>query len=97
MRVRWNNNTDTPLPPDEPAGQNPPDGAVIDYYLKNDADDVTLDIIDAKGNLLRHYSNHDTLYKIPPENVPHYWISPQQILSAKAGGHRFVWDMHTLL
>ena len=32
-RVRWNMNTDTPLPPDEPAGQNPPDGAILDYYL----------------------------------------------------------------
>ncbi len=95
MRVRWNNNTDTPLPPDEPAGQNPPDGAVIDYYLKNEATDVTLDITDAKGNILRHYSNQDTLYKIPPENVPHYWIRPQQILPATEGGHRFVWDMHT--
>ena len=31
---RWNMNTDTPLPPEEPAGQNPPDGAIIDYYLK---------------------------------------------------------------
>ena len=31
----WNTNTDTPLPPDEPAGQNPPDGAIIDYYLDN--------------------------------------------------------------
>ncbi len=48
-----------------------------------------------KGNILRHYSNHDTLYKIPPENVPHYWIRPQQILPATEGGHRFVWDMHT--
>ena len=33
MRVRWNTNTDTPLPPDEPAGENPPDGAMIDYYI----------------------------------------------------------------
>ncbi len=34
-RVRRNNNTDTPLPPEEPAGQNPPDGAMIDYWLKS--------------------------------------------------------------
>src|SRR5206468_3646407 len=33
-RVRWNTNTDTPLPPDEPAAPNPPEGAIIDYYLK---------------------------------------------------------------
>lgn len=95
IRVRWNLNTDTPLPPDEPAGQNPPDGAIIDYYLKNDADDVSLDITNEEGKILRHYSNHDTLYKIPPVNVPEYWIRPQQILPATEGGHRFVWDLHT--
>ena len=36
MRVRWNVNTDTPLPPDEPVGENPPEGAMIDYRLGND-------------------------------------------------------------
>src|SRR5439155_448052 len=33
LRVRWNTNTDTPLPPDEPTAPNPPEGAIIDYYL----------------------------------------------------------------
>src|SRR5207237_10190334 len=37
LRVRSNVNTDTPLPPDEPAGENPPDGAMIDYFLAKDA------------------------------------------------------------
>ncbi len=37
LRVRWNTNTDTPLPPDTPAGQNPPDGAIFNYYLKSAA------------------------------------------------------------
>ncbi len=32
-RYRWNTNADTPLPPDEPAGQNPPDGAIVDYFF----------------------------------------------------------------
>ena len=95
MRVRWNNNTDTPLPPDEPAGQNPPDGAIIDYYLNGKANgEVTLEIIDAKGNLVRHYSSNDTLYKIPAVDIPLYWIRPQQILSGEAGSHRFIWDLH---
>ncbi len=95
VRVRWDLNTDTPLPPDEPAGQNPPDGAIIDYYLKeNIQGEVTLDILDAKGNTVRHYSSTDTLYKIPDVDIPLYWIRPQQILSAKAGSHRFLWDLH---
>src|SRR5438046_9718358 len=49
-RVRWDMWTDTPLPQEEPAGQNPPDGAMLDYYLSENARDVSLTIMDAKGN-----------------------------------------------
>jgi hypothetical protein len=38
-------------------------------------------------------SKKDTLYNIPGVNIPLYWIRPQQILSAKQGAHRFLWDM----
>ncbi|MEO6870196.1 MAG: hypothetical protein ABI168_11160, partial [Ginsengibacter sp.] len=95
IRVRWNVNTDTPIPPDEPAGQNPPDGASIDYYLKDNVPgEVMLDILDANGKIVRHYSSNDTLYKIPPVDIPLYWIRPQQILSNQQGAHRFIWDLH---
>lgn len=93
-RVRWNTWTDTPLPQEEPAGENLPDGAIIDYYLNSNSNNVSLEILDAKGNVIRKYSNTDTMYKIPDVNIPHYWIRPQQILSAEKGSHRFVWDMH---
>lgn len=93
-RIRWNMNTDTPLPPEEPAGQNPPDGAAIDYYLSGDAKEVILEINDAKGNSICRYSSNDTLYKIPEVNIPLFWIRPQQILSAQKGAHRFIWDLH---
>ncbi len=101
-RVRWNLNTDTPLPPEEPAGQNPPDGAIIDYYLNKNAKEVTLEIfkedrlsdVRAARSLIRKYSSSDTMYNIPPVDLPLYWIRPQQILSAQKGSHRFLWDMH---
>lgn len=94
-RVRWNMNTDTPLPPDEPAGENPPDGAIINYYLaENVNSEITLDIVDQDNRVIRHYSSRDTLYKIPDVNIPLYWIRPQQILSGEKGSHRFLWDMH---
>jgi hypothetical protein len=49
-RVRWNMNTDTPLTPDLPAGENPPDGAMIDFYLGSAISGVvTLEIRDAQG------------------------------------------------
>jgi hypothetical protein len=94
MRFRWNKNTDTPMPPDEPAGQNPPDGAILHYFLNANAANVSLEILDAQGAVVRKYANTD-----PPEplvegrNIPDYWIRPGQALSADAGLHRFVWDV----
>jgi len=94
-RVRWNMNPDTPLPPEEPAGQNPPDGAVINYYLQGKASQpITLDIADAAGKRVRRYSSDDKPYTVPDVNLPAYWIRPQQILSGEAGAHRFMWDLH---
>ena len=95
-RVRWNSNTDTPLPPDEPAGENPPDGAILNYWLKSAATGtVTLDILDATGRVVRHYASSDTaLTRADQGNTPRYWIRPTQILAATAGLHRFVWDEH---
>ncbi|MGA7191232.1 MAG: hypothetical protein WBY66_22245 [Candidatus Acidiferrales bacterium] len=98
-RVRRNVNTDTPLPPEEPAGKNPPDGAIFDYYLQSAAAGlVTLQIIDGGGKVLRSYSSADkpdvTMEQLGKElNVPLYWIRPPQILSAAEGSHRFVWDL----
>ena len=95
VRVRWDMNSDTPLPQEEPAGENPPDGAIIDYYVKeNAAAAVTLEILDGTGKTIRQYSSNDTSYTIPDVNIPQYWIRPQQLLSAKAGPHRFLWDLH---
>jgi len=99
MRFRWNRNTDTPLPPDIPAGKNPPDGAILDYYLAvPSSKPVTLEILDADSHLVRRYSSTDKpepLEKIAAANpIPMYWVRPEQILAAEAGMHRFVWDVH---
>ncbi len=95
-RVRWNMNTDTPLPPDFPAGENPPDGAVIDYFLNSNASGpVTLEIVDGRGQIVRRFSSTDAIPKIDPMlEIPKYWVRPPQVLSAEAGVHRFVWDLH---
>ena len=97
LRVRANQNTDTPLPPDEPAGENPPDGAMIDYFLSKDASGpVTIEITDGKGQLIRKYSSADKPVQANPNRlrIPSYWIRPPQLVSTKAGMHRFLWDMH---
>src|SRR5438270_636462 len=97
LRVRANLNSDTPLPPDEPAGENPPDGAMIDYFLSKDATGpVTIEIKDSKGESVRKYSSRDVPKEPDPKRlkVPSYWIRPPQLVSTKAGMYRFSWDMH---
>jgi len=96
LRIRFSLNPDTPLPPDEPAGENPPDGAMIDYFLAKDAaGPVTIEIKDSKGGSVRTFSSADVLKEpeIEKLRIPSYWIRPLQSVSARAGMHRFLWDM----
>ncbi len=95
-RIRWNTNSDTPLPPDEPAGQNPPDGAILNYYLKSASPSpVLLEVKDGSGKTVRRFSSADPVPAPDPQLfIPQYWVRPPQVLSAAAGLHRFVWDMH---
>ena len=97
-RVRRDTNTDTPLPADEPAGKNPPDGAIIDYYLAKPASEAaTLEILDSEGKIVRRYSSMDqpeiTEEQLQKELIPRYWIRMPRVLSAAAGMHRWVWDL----
>lgn len=94
-RVRWNMFSDTPLPPEEPAGTNPPDGAIIDYHLGNDANTVTLEISDMEGNLIRRFSSADPGEYLDTNSMgyPTYWFRPEQKLSSQSGHQRFVWDL----
>ena len=96
-RVRWNLNTDTPLPRDEPTAPNPPDGAIINYYLKSPATSVSLEILQPDGRLVRRYTSRDQVTPVPDESaspLPLFWYRPPQVLSTAAGMHRFLWDVH---
>jgi photosystem II stability/assembly factor-like uncharacterized protein len=96
-RVRWNMNTDTPWPPDEPRGPNPPDGAVIDYTLKTAANGpVAIEILDPAGKPVRRYASTDPAEAPDPGTaaVPLYWYRPAQRLATSPGMHRFTWDLH---
>ena len=97
LRVRWNMNTDTPMPPDESTAPNPPEGAIINYYLKSAASGpVTLEIFGSDGKPVRKYSSTDTVFTPDPATVtiPPYWFRTLTPLSAAAGMHRFTWDVH---
>src|SRR5207302_4250111 len=95
-RFDRNTNTDTPLPPEEPAGKNPPDGVILYYYLAENAGaPITLEILDSTGKSIRKYSSDDKPEPSDPNlEVPTYWIRPFQVLAASAGMHRFVWNLH---
>ncbi len=95
VRVRANENRDTPLPPDEPLGKNPPAGAIIDYRLASATKGaVTLDILDSDGKVVRHYSSADKPDHLPAERYfQKGWLGSPETLGTSAGAHRFVWDL----
>jgi photosystem II stability/assembly factor-like uncharacterized protein len=98
-RVRSMEYTDTPVPPDEPLGENPPDGALIDYDLPAQAQDVTLELLGSDGSVLRKYSSKDAVTPTPEEMkknlIPPYWPLVHGPLPATAGMHRWVWDLRS--
>jgi photosystem II stability/assembly factor-like uncharacterized protein len=95
LRVRLDLNQDTPIPPEMPAGQNPPNGAIVDFYLGSEpSQDVTLGIYDSAGQLVREYSTKsEPAASEPPPNVPDYWVGHPDPLTRNAGLNRFVWDL----
>ncbi len=95
IRIRRSENRDTPLPLETPAGQNPPAGAIFDYFLKSAATgEVTLEIHDKQGNLVRRYSSEDKAPEVAeaPE-IQQYWLPKFAPLPKSSGVHRFVWDL----
>ncbi len=84
----------TPLPPEEPQADNPPNGAIVDYYLAAPAGKVTLQILDAHGRVIRHFSSADKqAVRRPLLPIAERWFPKPQLLSTGAGEHRFVWDL----
>ncbi len=83
----------SPLPPEEPQADNPPNGAIVDYYISDNAAKVSLQILDAEGKVLRHFSSADQQPKRPPMPIADRWFPKPQELATTTGEHRFVWDL----
>src|SRR6266852_6323265 len=97
LRVRPGYDQGTPVPMDEPLSANPPDGAVLDYYLRETSGSpVQLEIFDSAGKLVRRFASDDKLYKTDPNSVKLTmdWVRDPQPLLNEPGMHRFVWDLH---
>jgi photosystem II stability/assembly factor-like uncharacterized protein len=97
-RVQRDTNTDTPIPPDEPMAANPPEGAIIDYYLPSAASSVKIEILDGQNKVVRSFSNTDKIditdEELQKQLIPLYWVRPQRRLSTEAGMHRWTWNLH---
>jgi hypothetical protein len=81
------------VPPDNAHSDNPPDGAIIYYYLNSPAKDVTLEIRDSGGNIVREFSNKPQPADWRPKNVPEYWFASPEVLPTQSGLNRFVWNL----
>jgi photosystem II stability/assembly factor-like uncharacterized protein len=97
IRTPRSTNSDTPIPPDEPTAENPPTGAIVDYYLASPAKQVTLEILDGDGAVVRRYQSDDppelTDAELAAQLIPASWVAPRRQLAIAAGMHRWVWDL----
>jgi len=94
IRVRWDNDQETPLPPEIPAGQNPPDGTILYYDLPSaPKGELALEIRDVQGKLVRRFSSVPPAPDSSPKNVPDYWFRSLAVLTKNPGLNRFAWDL----
>jgi len=95
LRIRNDMNPPTPWPADMATGENPPDGAIVDYYLgPKTVTAVSLEIVDSKGQTVARFSSDDPVPALDARySVPTLWARPPRLLSAAPGHHRFLWDM----
>lgn len=95
IRIAANENRDTPLPPEVPTTPNPPVGAVIDYFLPEEANQpITLEFIDSSGSIVRSFNSSEK--PVRPEASRYFaerWLRPLQSLPSRPGHNRFVWDL----
>lgn len=92
FRMHDEKEEDTPKAAKYRAGSNPKNGAVIDFILKSvPTSKITLEILDAKGNLVRKFTSAPRPASTRNESVE----SSEEVvhLPADAGMNRFVWDL----
>jgi hypothetical protein len=96
--VRIDNDTwsGTPLPPEEPTAENPPNGALLDYYLPGPAQKVDIRIYNAHHELVRKFASastpgHEESHASLP--IAERWFPKPLQLANAPGMHRLVWNL----
>src|SRR5216110_2498759 len=96
VRVRRNVNYNTPFPKEEPQAPNPPEGAILYYSLSaKPATDITLDVLDARGNVVRHLTSAAPTPWREAARAPmeRFWLAQPSGLPANIGLNRATWDL----
>ena len=102
IRMDHDSFSGSPLPPEEPTAENPPNGAMLDYFLPSAASSVQLEIFDSQQNLVRKFVSNDRsagdqssqgTWKHQPLPVAERWFPKPEVLEKTAGMHRFVWNL----
>ncbi len=95
IRVRRNVNGDTPFPPEIPHADNPPNGAIVYYFLgARPSGDLTLEVRDSGGHIVRRLSSAALpALAEPPPPVPDFWVEKPAPLPAAPGLNRAVWNL----
>ena len=95
LRLRASESHDTPWPPETPLGENPPTGALLDYWLDRPAPGgVTLTVTDRTGAPVRRFSSEDRPESLAANRYfEAAWLGAPHALPTTAGMHRFVWDL----
>jgi photosystem II stability/assembly factor-like uncharacterized protein len=76
-----------------PVGANPPNGAIVTYFFKSaPKSEVTLEILDDQGALIRRYSSAETKQSETPPEWPDLQ-PPQEVIPVAPGFNRFTWDL----
>ena len=88
-RLRWPDSFER----HQPVGENPPTGAIVYYYLPSAPKGVvSLDILDAQGKAVRHFSNEEKKEAETPPEWPDQ-TPPEEKIPTNAGLNRFAWDL----
>jgi len=102
IRMDHDSFSGSPLPPEEPTAENPPNGAMLDYFLPSAANSLRLEVFDAQQNLVRKFVSNDraagdqssqSTWKHQPLPVAERWFPKPEVLERTAGMHRFVWNL----
>jgi hypothetical protein len=81
------------MPEEEPAGSNPPEGAVFDYWLPRRVDRVEIEIRDASGALVQRLTGDAAHEPAADQYFSAAWVQPPQALAREAGMHRVSWNL----